>query len=166
MLQQTIVNLIKDDYKITVVGRNEERLSYFNKIQNKFQNQVTLWKLDYSNWEDLKTKIENSNTQFDYCVCWMHNYANDVKRSLFKYLYERNASISIFEILGSSAANPSINLERTFPKTKKVFLGFKLEHQQSRWLTNAEISKGVYDAFLLNENLFTVGVTEPWDKRP
>ncbi|MBK7159886.1 MAG: hypothetical protein IPH77_15465 [Ignavibacteria bacterium] len=49
---------------------------------------------------------------------------------------------------------------------KKILLGFVIEDEKSRWLTNTEISNGVIDALKKDEDTFIVGKVEPWEKRP
>lgn len=49
---------------------------------------------------------------------------------------------------------------------KKVILGFVIEDEASRWLTDTEISNGVIDAVINDKDIFTVGKVEPWKKRP
>jgi hypothetical protein len=45
-------------------------------------------------------------------------------------------------------------------------LGFKIEDNSSRWLTNDEISSGVIEAITNDEEEKIVGIVSPWDKRP
>jgi hypothetical protein len=47
-----------------------------------------------------------------------------------------------------------------------VVLGFVLEAGKSRWLTNAEISDGVFAAIAAQAPHSIVGTVEPWSAKP
>ncbi|WP_244527775.1 hypothetical protein [Virgibacillus chiguensis] len=48
----------------------------------------------------------------------------------------------------------------------QIRLGFVIEEDQSRWLTNKEISDGVIKAIKNKNRITTIGQLEPWEKRP
>jgi hypothetical protein len=48
----------------------------------------------------------------------------------------------------------------------QVILGFVLDGNSSRWLTNDEISAGVIKAIEQPEEISIVGSIEPWERRP
>ncbi|WP_211316774.1 hypothetical protein [Oceanobacillus arenosus] len=48
----------------------------------------------------------------------------------------------------------------------QVQLGFIIEKDHSRWLTNEEISNGVIEAINQKEDVHTVGIIEPREIRP
>lgn len=107
-------------------------------------------------------------------VSWIHSHAENAHEVIGKILNSQNIKSDYFHILGSSYYNPdrlSSETEEFFSaygniSYKKIILGFKIENGISRWLTDEEISKGVYQAVISGENEFKIGVTEPWDKRP
>lgn len=169
MLQQTIVQLLKDGNRISIVGRNESKLEYFIDEFPQFLDQIQIIKSDYSDEENIETILRYSSIQFgqiDCCICWMHSHAINSKTVLFNELKFQNKNIKIYEILGSAAANPANHLKDAKPYIKRIILGFVLENGNSRWLNNSEISDGCYSAIQSNLNLNIIGVVEPWEKRP
>ena len=84
-----------------------------------------------------------------------------------------------FHVLGSAMADPD-RPDRLAAAAKaaraaeiapicayrQVVLGFVLEGQGARWLTNDEISAGVLQAIDDDAPLSTIGVTRPWSARP
>jgi hypothetical protein len=81
-----------------------------------------------------------------------------------------------FHVLGSAMADPDQpdRLRRAARSAedaayclyRQVVLGFVLEGQGARWLTNDEISAGVLKAIDDDAAVSTIGVTRPWAARP
>ena len=49
---------------------------------------------------------------------------------------------------------------------QSVLLGFVVETPKSRWLTNAEISNGVFAAIASEAPHTVIGTVEPWSAKP
>jgi hypothetical protein len=81
-----------------------------------------------------------------------------------------------FHLLGSAVADPARpdRLEKAARSAdgavnclyRQLMLGFVLEGEAARWLTNAEISAGVLRAIDDDAPAMTLGVIRPWDARP
>ena len=72
---------------------------------------------------------------------------------------------------GSAGTDPRLEPqeERDMPRrgdVLDVFLGYALEGNQRRWLTNAEVSAGVLEAWTHRLTNHAVGQIDPWDQRP
>jgi hypothetical protein len=107
----------------------------------------------------------------DLAVAWFHSVKLPAARRLAERVRGR-----MFQVLGSAANDPAhpsrLALARQVADglpdcaLRQVVLGFKIEAGCSRWLTNAEISNGVFEAVRRDRPYSIVGVTEPWSSRP
>jgi hypothetical protein len=85
-----------------------------------------------------------------------------------------SSSTRLFHVLGSAAADPATDPENvrtqyqqfTHIEYHQVILGFIIEEDRSRWLTNSEISNGVLRAIESNSKVSVVGTVRPWTARP
>ena len=76
---------------------------------------------------------------------------------------------NIFMILGRFEANPhekmkifNITFERFVNLVyRKIILGFVVDDERSRWLTDIEISNGVMDAIVREQDSYIIGKVEP-----
>ncbi|MCA1039271.1 hypothetical protein LCM00_07180 [Bacillus infantis] len=84
-----------------------------------------------------------------------------------QYIAQDDKYTELYEIKGSHASREPFNgLDSASLKWMRIILGFRFEEDTARWLTHDEISEGVLKAISLKAPLYTVGVTEPWEKRP
>jgi NAD(P)-dependent dehydrogenase (short-subunit alcohol dehydrogenase family) len=107
----------------------------------------------------------------DLAVTWIHTLKIAASRQVAQRTRGR-----MFQVLGSAAADPArpeaLQLARAVAEDlpdcelRHVVLGFKVEAGRSRWLTDAEISGGVFDAIQVDRPLSVIGQTEPWSLRP
>lgn len=110
----------------------------------------------------------------DLAVGWMHTLPPS--SALAARVGAEGARGRFFHVLGSAMADPAKPerlaraAETAHPGPacayRQVVLGFVLEGETARWLTNAEISQGVLEAIAADAPLSTVGVTRPWTARP
>lgn len=108
----------------------------------------------------------------DLVVAWIHGRAPSARRTLAECVA---ADGRFVQILGSAHGDPA-HPER-FKEMEKaveglpidyqaVVLGFVRQAGASRWLTNDEISSGVFAAIETEQPLSIVGTVEPWSARP
>jgi hypothetical protein len=107
--------------------------------------------------------------RFSTAVAWIHSDAPGAAEAIARFVEGR-----YFHVLGSASADPS----RPDPGRRarfeaipgityhEVVLGFVLEGGGSRWLTDAEIARGVLDAVAAAAPRAVVGVVEPWGAKP
>jgi len=80
------------------------------------------------------------------------------------------------QVLGSASADPSqpdllAQWQTAFaqpgkPVLRLAVLGFVVEGEASRWLSNAEISDGVGRALESDQAMTIAGIVTPWSRRP
>jgi len=108
----------------------------------------------------------------DLVVAWIHGRLPDTRRTLAEHL---GVGGRFLQVLGSAHGDPShperllemARLTEDLPITRQaVVLGFVVESSGSRWLTNDEISSGVFAAIQSAAPLSIVGTVEPWSARP
>ncbi len=81
-----------------------------------------------------------------------------------------------FHVLGSAMADPdypsrlaqaaATAKDAAFCLYRQVLLGFVVDGEAARWLTNDEISAGVLKAIDEDAPFTAIGATEPWGLRP
>ena len=108
----------------------------------------------------------------DFVIAWIHGRAPSARRAFA----ERVAAEGRFiQILGSAHGDPAhperlIEMEKAVEGLpidyQAVVLGFVREGATSRWLSNDEISDGVFGAIETEQPFAIVGTVEPWTARP
>jgi hypothetical protein len=105
--------------------------------------------------------------------CWVHDdVAPDAALQAAGH-----ANGPFWHVLGSAAGHPGepkilsgwrVRFCDRRPRLdyRQIVLGFVLEKDASRWLTDAEISDGVYNAAQSGDALRIVGIVDPWSRRP
>jgi NAD(P)-dependent dehydrogenase (short-subunit alcohol dehydrogenase family) len=123
--------------------------------------------------EQLAAKVgEALDHSADLLIAWVHSpYRPRVLAAVEPHLA---ANAPVVEVIGSSSRDPLTN--RPDPvlegrTTHQVVLGWQPTAQGSRWLSNAEISDGVFAAVSLaldgdTARLHEVGTVRPWSDRP
>lgn len=163
-------------YTVSVIARNPEGLNRLieSKSEHGFINPV---KVDYSDYYYLEERLRSaidSYGEIETAVCWIHSTAPEAPYIIADVLNNQTIKCKYFHVLGSEMKNPDERysiLHFSFERFvrliyKKIILGFVIEYETSRWLTNTEISNGVIDAIINEKDSFTVGKTEPWEMRP
>lgn len=107
---------------------------------------------------------------FDLALVWLHT---DAAAALPLIAGACGPEARMVLVCGSASADPSrINTERVRAIARpglhlqRVTLGFVIEPGGSRWLTDAEISRGTIDALTSGAPDTIVGAVTPWDQRP
>lgn len=168
MLKETSIWLAsKYDY-VTVIGRSKEKM---NSLINQWKNINPLY-LDYHDTNHLKFAIDEQIRklgQIDLIVAWVHSTAPDALLTIIHSMSKQQNNWDIVHILGSSSNLETIKKNISVPENctySQVQLGFVRENNQTRWLTNTEISSGVINAIAQKEENYIVGTIEPWKHRP
>ena len=176
MLKDVTLYFTNHAYTVSVVARNQSGFDNLISLKGEsgFINPV---KVDYSDNEFFKEKLQNSiNTfgEFETVVSWIHSYAESSHKIIAGITGNGNAFCNYYHVTGSADQDPlniSVNTEESFKKYenisyRKIILGFVKEENNSRWLTDTEISSGVIDAVNYDKKLHVVGTIEPWKDRP
>lgn len=170
MLSDVTVWLAKQGYSVSVIGRNKHRMD--KTIKRCPYSVIHPILLDYSNLDELDSKLRDAVTYFkdiELVVAWVHSYADEALAKLLAIISEITRDYRLFHVLGSSADLQQWRSKLTdHPKYKyhQIQLGFIINNEKSRWLTNAEIASGVIEAITKQESVHIIGVTEPMNRRP
>ena len=155
---------------VSAISRDEK------KINPNLKN-INPLIVDYTYYKFLSKSLQSAVEKFgniELVVSWIHSTAPLAPNIIADKLNFYENSFRFFDILGSAYANPSLNTLEREEKLKenknllyrRIILGFKIEGNSSRWLTNDEISSGVIEAITNDEEEKIVGIVSPWDKRP
>ena len=99
----------------------------------------------------------------------MHSTAPNALFTIINVVSKQRNNWNLVHILGSSSNLETIKKNISVPENctySQVQLGFVRENNQTRWLTNTEISSGVIRAITQKETNYIVGTLEPWEQRP
>jgi hypothetical protein len=156
--------LAKEGYSVSVIGRTAakfERLKESSPSNTIFPIQV-----DY-NSEALYTEIDKAIAErgpFDLIVSWTPNY-----RAL-EQICKMNEQATLYRLIHVKGSRRYFDDEEIIIpancKYEKVFLGFVMEGNTSRWLTNEEISNGVIQQITSIGDERIVGQLIPYSARP
>jgi hypothetical protein len=171
MLADVSLWLLNQGYRVSSLGRSLTKMENLlkRKTENSFLYPVLV---DYRNSEELLQKVKNtiqSNGPINLVVAWIHSDAPNALSLISQEISLMGDKWKLFHILGSSADLSQIKQQSKISAScdyHQVQLGFVLEGNNSRWLTNEEIANGVIEAIKAEESVFTVGVLEPLEKRP
>lgn len=160
---------------VSVIGRNPRRFEALRRETIHLKGNLDPLILDYTDDEKLTSEIEQSIKRYgdiSLVVSWIHSNAPNAGLIIAGNLNSQNKDFRFFDILGSASADPSKDV--TAPeysrlshiKYRDIILGFKIENNVSRWLTDEEISEGVLKAIDEDLEHSVIGVVEPWEMRP
>jgi hypothetical protein len=173
MLSEASLGLTRSFRTVSVVARTSSRLF---ELQNTNSRIVPI-AVDYRSTDKLLTEIRHSVTahgEIGLVVCWVHDIAPRVPRLVAEVLNGYDIALEFYHILGSSHSRPTaanVELKNSFRDLSninynQIILGFVLQNESSRWLTNQEISSGVLRSIESGIANSVVGTVEPWDRRP
>ena len=147
------------------------RLSLFSRRASGFtRDGVTGFDVDYYDEAAFMAALDAAGP-VDLAVAWFHALKITAPRRLAERVKGR-----LFQVLGSATADPA-HPDRLMTAAavadglpdcvlRQVVLGFHVGAGRSRWLTDAEISRGVLEALRVDAPLAVVGQVEPWSARP
>ncbi|GAB2718524.1 short-chain dehydrogenase [Paenibacillus thermoaerophilus] len=169
MLAKTSLWLAENGYKVSVIGRNQEKLDKLCQQNGR----IVPVSVDYRDDDALSKKLERiiRSGAIEMVVAWIHN---DVAPNALQIVIDKISKQGInkwrlFHVLGSGSNLDKIRSRLEIPAAceyRQVQLGFVLENNRSRWLTNDEIANGVIEAIRTNKNRHLVGTLTPGNKRP
>ncbi len=171
MLREVTEYFILNNFSVSVIGRDIQKLNYFT---DKFPGKKTidLISQDYCDTESFIKAVDTNiklHGIFDIVISWLHSNANNSLLQLIDVLAKYNSKTIFYHIKGSassSLAQTKSNLFNNKLDYREISLGFKIENNSSRWLTNTEISNGIIDAYMSKKTKYVVGQIEPTDRRP
>jgi len=167
MLSDVTLFLKKEGYFVSVIGRDSSKYESISDYSHS-----TFLSVDYHDDKRLNHKIQHTIQQhgpFQLIVAWIHSSAPNALSIILNEAAKTNEEFRLFHVLGSSSDLEKIKEAASVPENclyHQVQLGFILEGNHSRWLTNHEIATGVVQAIKEDNPIKVIGVLEPWEKRP
>jgi len=167
MLRGAVLGLARD-VDVTVVARGARRLDALRTASAAVHPVRADWR-DAAAFAAALDGAVSARGPFSLAVAWIHSDAPDAPLEA-----ARRVRGPFFHVLGSAAADPSAPdpgrraLFEGIPGLTyhEVILGFVVEGSGSRWLTDAEITRGVLESVAAARPRFVVGTVEPWSARP
>ncbi|MEH7307417.1 short-chain dehydrogenase [Neobacillus drentensis] len=169
MLASVSMWLVNDGFHVSVIGRDPVRMS---RLVSKKPSMITPLLVDYRLDEELRKQLKESikkHGEFNLVVAWVHSTGKNVFKVISDVLPDNAQHSRLFHILGSQANLGAIRDQVQLNENylyRQVQLGFVMEENASRWLTNEEISAGVIESIKDDKLNHLVGVLEPHDARP
>jgi hypothetical protein len=174
MLAGLCLRLAGEGRKVSVIARNRDRLQ--SLVERAPPGGIRPVAVDYCDAQAFQQALDRLAGDHDgqptQAIGWIHDeVAPDASLQIADH-------VEIFwHVLGSAAADPSeprlladwrgrISRYRPALDYRQIVLGFVMEAQRSRWLTDAEICNGVYDAIRNAQSASIVGTIAPWSRRP
>ena len=158
MLAGCVRSLIADGNQADCIARTQSSLDRLrDSLAPSDRDRLITHRCDYRDTQALAQILAEMNPAA--AICWIHSPAEPVLEAIRAKLL----GIDLLQVVGSATTIPSSSSSYA---DRFVKLGIVIEGDRSRWLTNDEISSGVYSAFRSNERESIVGMIEPWDMRP
>lgn len=167
MLADVSLWLADTGYQVSVIGKTKEKhLNLLKKARNP-QN-INSVVVDYTNYalleDQVRTAIEEMGP-ISLVVSW-----TPIRQSLEtvnRIVAEQKDQWTLYQIKGSrryfekESFLVPVNCEH-----RSIYLGFIIEGNHSRWLTNQEISEGIIMNIKEDHIESIVGTLHPYEKRP
>lgn len=171
MLTGVSLWLLEQGCHVSVIARNAERMKSLIEKAN-LKGNITPILVDYTKNDELQQKIQETikqNGDIDMVVAWVHSTAPNALGMIAEEVSKSGELWSLYHVSGSSTDLNQIKSTVTMPEDClycQIRLGFVIEDNRSRWLTNKEISDGVIASIKKRNKIRTIGQIEPWEKRP
>ena len=164
MLGDVCIALARKGYLVSIIGRTRSKFQRI--ISDSPVDSIFPIVVDYDSSEVMEevTNVIEEKGSIDLIVSWTPNY------SALERICEANRGIDhfrLFQVKGSRRY--FIDEELQIPENctyRKVFLGFMLENERSRWLTHEEISSGVISQIESDQPTGIIGQIQPYELRP
>jgi hypothetical protein len=152
---------------VSVIGRTSEK---HRKLIELAANPQFIDSLvfDYNDLPSLQRNVKKAITKngpISLVVSWTHT--SEPLEVVKTVLSEQKEQWKLVQIKGSRRYFEKDNsLLPANCKHRTIYLGFIVENNQSRWLTNQEISEGVIKSIKEDTIETIIGTLQPYDKRP
>jgi hypothetical protein len=153
------------------------RLSLLSRHASRFVGaaNITGYDVDYYDEAAFASTLDAVGP-IDLAVAWLHTVKIPAARRLAERIGASDRPGRLFQVLGSATSDPAhpdrlataADVATALPRCRlrQVVLGFQVEGDRSRWLTDAEICGGVLAAVQSDRGYSVVGQVEPWSARP
>lgn len=167
MLSDVSIWFADQGYSVSVIGRSERKHLELKK-KASYPDRINSLMVDFNDYPTLeKTVREAVQTYGPIYVVVSWTPSLPALELVCKIVSEESSEWKLFHVKGSRRYfeddSPVVPTEC---ECCSIYLGFILEGNNSRWLTNQEISKGVIKSVEKDEKEFIVGTLHPYEKRP
>lgn len=164
MLAGVCLQLARECYSVSVIGRT---LSKFKRLQDESPpNSIFPLVVDYDTDDvyDFLNEAIQERGPFDLIISWTPNY------SALERICEMNPGDTLFRLFHVKGSGRYFEDEPIhipiLCKYRKVYLGFVMDENGSRWLTHSEIANGVIKQIGKDEEVGIIGQIHPYEARP
>lgn len=167
MLKDVSLWLSEQGYITSIIGRSREKHLALKKKALR-PELIRPIMVDYHKHSLLEDSIKRAIEQFgpiSLVVSWTPNYKT--LKLVDQLISQSSNRWTLFQVKGSRRYFNDEPLKLS-PKCdhRSIYLGFILEGDSSRWLTNEEISKGVIHSIEKDCKESIIGTLHPYEKRP
>jgi len=161
MLAELCRRLAGSGWQVTVVGRNAAKLARAT-ARDPHLHPLSVDYEDVETFAAALASATGARGPFTLAVCWIRSWSPPALLAVADSL---PAGGSLFHVLGSQGSDASATAIAELERRERldyrqVQLGAVVEDGRRRWLTDEEISAGVYAAIAADRPYFLVG-TEP-----
>ena len=180
MLWDVCRHFCKSANTVMVIARNRKRLNRLASETKELVGSINPISLDYFDYEHFKNELRRSITihgPVELAICWIHTSKAPEAAIIIADRIDRQnnqTKCKYYQLLSSATADPSLekkDISKDFNsfyniEFRTILLGFIVEGDTSRWLTNSEICDGVIRAIENDVRESIIGTVEPWERRP
>lgn len=182
MLRRVCTTLAARGADVTVVARDPRRLHTLAAEAAGLPGRIAPLACDYRDPQRLEAALGatlRERGRPDPTIAWMREDALAGLHAIARALEQARAegeqagACRLVHVLPSAARSPVIRKRYRDEfagygaiRYRQVILGFVIDEEISRWLTDTEISDGVLHSLELHASEFIVGRVHPWSRSP
>lgn len=163
MLSGVCLGLAEAGWDVSVVGRTADK---FKPLKQAYPRRILPLIGDYNSKEfygTIRSAVAEKGN-FDLIVSWTPNYR------VLEDICQMNAEAAAFQLVHVKGSrryfkDEDIQLPQNC-RQQIVYLGYKRENGQSRWLTHEEVSEGILECIKTGNKKSIIGQIHPYEARP
>ncbi|MDC3415208.1 short-chain dehydrogenase [Terrihalobacillus insolitus] len=167
MLKDVSLWLTNEGFIVSIIGRSKSKhLDLVNKASHP--ELINSLMVDYNNHSLLEEGIRDAigkHGPIALVVSWTPSLPSlEIANNIIS---EQSRKWKFFQIKGSRRYfnDDSLNISSSC-EHRSIYLGFVIENNHSRWLTNREIAQGVIKSVIDDSKQSIIGRLHPYEKRP
>lgn len=167
MLSDVSLWLVHQGYVVSVIGRSQSKHEKL-KVKTSTPERIHSLRVDYRDQDSLEAEVRGAIKQFgpiSVVVSWIPSLPS--LELISSIISETNVEWKLHQVKGSRRYFEEDDLK--VPANchhRSIYLGFVIEADESRWLTNEEISSGVIRSMEEDAQESIIGVLHPYEARP
>lgn len=167
MLSDVSLWLVHQGYMVSVIGRNQSKHEDL-KAKTSTPERIHSLKVDVKEQNLLEAEVRGAVERFgpiSMVVSWTPSLAS--LELISTVVSENSHEWKLYQVKGSRRYFEDAFFE--LPANcyhRNIYLGFVIKGDESRWLTNEEISGGVIRSIDTDKEESIIGVLQPYEARP